>query len=275
LPPLAIPATLHDSLMARLDRLATVKAVAQLGAVLGRTFSYELLQAVTPLDETLLQDALARLVDAELLYQRGVPPQATYLFKHALIQDAAYQSLLKSTRQQCHQQIAQVLEARFPALVDTKPGGWSPSTTRSRLCCAGTPLAAAGQLASDRSAHWEAISHEPLDELLAPRQRPERIQQLALHYSLGASSVIAKGYGAPRWSTLYTRHTRCVSRWGESPELVKSRLGCGGFMGTGTVSPAREPRNLLPGATFPDPALLVVAHRPGYVVSGMRCCRPH
>ena len=83
LPPLAIPATLQDSLMARLDRLGTVKAVAQLGAVLGRTFSYEVLQAVTPLDEAPLQQALARLVDAELLYQRGVPPQATYLFKHA------------------------------------------------------------------------------------------------------------------------------------------------------------------------------------------------
>ena len=90
LPPLAIPATLHDSLMARLDRLAPVKAVAQLGAVLGRTFAYELLQAVTPLDEASLQQALAQLVDAELLYQRGLPPQATYTFKHALIQDAAY-----------------------------------------------------------------------------------------------------------------------------------------------------------------------------------------
>jgi hypothetical protein len=121
LPPLAIPATLHDSLMARLDRLATVKTVAQLGAVLGRTFSYEVLQAVTPLDEVPLQQALARLVDAELLYQRGVPPQATYLFKHALIQETAYQSLLKSSRQQYHQQIAQVLETRFPAAVATQP----------------------------------------------------------------------------------------------------------------------------------------------------------
>ena len=100
LPPLAIPATLQDALMARLDRLAVVKDVAQLGAVLGREFAYELLQAVAPLDEATLQQALARLVEAELLYQRGLPPQATYIFKHALIQDAAYQSLLKSTRQQ-------------------------------------------------------------------------------------------------------------------------------------------------------------------------------
>src|SRR5919197_3876586 len=113
IPPLAIPSTLQDSLMARLDRLATVRETAQLGATLGREFSYELLHAVSPLDEGTLQQGLRQLVEVELLYQRGLAPQATYLFKHALIQDAAYQSLLKSTRQQCHQQIAQVLEARF------------------------------------------------------------------------------------------------------------------------------------------------------------------
>ena len=121
LPPLAIPATLHDSLMARLDRLAAVKAMAQLGATLGREFSYELLQAVSPWDEDTLRRGLHQLVAAEFLYQRGLPPQATYVFKHALIQDAAYQSLLKSTRQQYHQRIAQVLEARFPDLCETQP----------------------------------------------------------------------------------------------------------------------------------------------------------
>ena len=113
LPPLAIPTTLHDSLMARLDRLAAVKGLAQLGATLGREFSYELLQAVSPWDEDTLQRGLHQLVAAEFLYQRGLPPQATYRFKHALIQDAAYQSLLRSTRQQSHQRIAQVVEARF------------------------------------------------------------------------------------------------------------------------------------------------------------------
>ena len=118
LPALAIPATLQDSLMARLDRLTTVKAVAQLGATIGRTFAYELLQAVAPLDEATLQQGLRQLVEAELVYQRGVASQATYIFKHALIQDAAYQSLLKSTRQQYHQRIAQVLEAQFPEVVE-------------------------------------------------------------------------------------------------------------------------------------------------------------
>ena len=103
LPPLAIPATLHDSLMARLDRLATVKSIAQLGATLGRDFAYTLLQAVLPWDEETMQRGLHQLVEAEFLFQRGLPPQATYRFKHALIQDTAYQSLLKSTRQQYHQ----------------------------------------------------------------------------------------------------------------------------------------------------------------------------
>src|SRR4029434_8722175 len=106
LPPLAIPATLHDALMARLERMAAAKLVAQLGAVIGRTFAYDLVQAVAPLDTATLQGALVQLVEAELITQRGMPPQATYTFKHALVQDAAYQSLLRSTRQQYHQHIA-------------------------------------------------------------------------------------------------------------------------------------------------------------------------
>jgi predicted ATPase len=118
---LAVPATLQDSLMARLDRMSTAKEVAQLGATIGREFSYDLLHAVSPLDEVNLQQALAKLVEAELLYQRGTVPQARYLFKHALIQDVAYQSLLKSTRQQYHRQIAQALGDRFPEIKDTQP----------------------------------------------------------------------------------------------------------------------------------------------------------
>jgi class 3 adenylate cyclase len=121
LPPLAIPSTLHDSLMARLDRLATVREIAQVGATIGREFSYDLLQAVSPLDEGALQRGLKQLVEAELVYQSGVLPEARYLFKHALVQDAAYQSLLKSRRQQLHHQVAQVLTERFPEMVATQP----------------------------------------------------------------------------------------------------------------------------------------------------------
>jgi predicted ATPase len=117
----AIPNTLQDSLMARLDALVTAKGVAQYGAVIGRQFSYELLQRVSQLDETMLQHELKRLVEAELLYQRQLPPHATYTFKHALIQDTAYQSLLRSTRQGYHRRIAHVLEGQFPETVETQP----------------------------------------------------------------------------------------------------------------------------------------------------------
>jgi class 3 adenylate cyclase/DNA-binding winged helix-turn-helix (wHTH) protein/tetratricopeptide (TPR) repeat protein len=121
LPSLAIPATLHDSLMARLDRLGAAKQVAQLGAVVGREFAYEVLQAVAPTAAAVVQQGLAQLVDAELLYQRGLPPQARYRFKHALIQEAAYQSLLRSTRRQYHQRIVRVLEERFLETCESHP----------------------------------------------------------------------------------------------------------------------------------------------------------
>src|SRR3712207_6001394 len=114
LPPLAIPATLQDSLEARLDRLAHTRELAELGAVLGREFGYSLLRAVSDAEETALRRALAQLVEAELLYERGTPSEAVYTFKHALIQEAAYQSLLKGVRQGWHQRAARALEERFP-----------------------------------------------------------------------------------------------------------------------------------------------------------------
>jgi class 3 adenylate cyclase len=141
----AIPDTLQAALMARLDQLQKAKEVAQLGAVLGREFPYELLQAIASQDAETLQARLAQLVAAELLYQRGRPPRARYIFKHALIQDAAYASLLKSSRQQVHQQIAQVLEARFPALVEMQP-----ELVAQHYTAAGCAEQAAGLLATSR-----------------------------------------------------------------------------------------------------------------------------
>ncbi|MGE5444716.1 MAG: adenylate/guanylate cyclase domain-containing protein [Ignavibacteriales bacterium] len=159
LPPLAVPTTLQDSLMARLDRLATVKEVAQMGATLGREFTYELLRAVSLLDEAALKRELSRLVESELLYQSDTGPQARYFFKHALIRDAAYQSLLKSKRQRYHQRIAQVLEDRFPETVQTQPELLAYHYTE-----AGFREKAifywqrAGQRAIERSANIEAIT---------------------------------------------------------------------------------------------------------------------
>jgi class 3 adenylate cyclase len=178
---LAIPSTLHDSLMARLDRLMTAKVIAQLGAVMGRQFPYAWLQAVSQLDAATLQRELGRLVEAELVYQRGLPPQATYTFKHALIQDAAYESLLKSTRQQYHQRIAQVLEAQFPETAEAQPELVAHHYTETGL----TEQAVgywqkAGQRAIERSAHMEAISHltKGLELLQTLPETHERVQRV-------------------------------------------------------------------------------------------------
>jgi predicted ATPase len=138
--------------MARLDRLSTARDVAQLGATLGRDFSYELLQAVPELDDSTLQQALGKLVEAEVLYQRGLPPRARYLFKHALIQDTAYQSLLKSTRQQHHRRIAQVLQDQFVEVTETQPELIAYHYTEARLSKIAVPIRTAHVLRSMRPA---------------------------------------------------------------------------------------------------------------------------
>jgi class 3 adenylate cyclase/energy-coupling factor transporter ATP-binding protein EcfA2 len=121
LPPLAIPSTLQDSLMARLDRLSPIKEVAQIAACIGREFSYELLTAITPLNDNELQDALQQLTNGELIFSQGTPPDANYTFKHALVQGTAYESLLKSKRRKLHAQLADVLEHQFPQISETEP----------------------------------------------------------------------------------------------------------------------------------------------------------
>src|SRR5262249_44293469 len=205
-----IPATLHDSLMARLDRLVTAKAVAQYAAVIGRQFAYDLLQAVSPLDAITLQRELGRLVEAEIVYQRGVPPQATYYtFKHALIQDAAYESLLKSTRQHYHQRIAQVLEAQFPETVEAHPELLAHHLTEAGLTEHSVAyFYKAGQRASERSAHVEALTHlrQGLTLLQTLPEAPERVQrEVDLLIALGASLLATKGYTAPEVGEIYTR----------------------------------------------------------------------
>jgi predicted ATPase len=229
-PPLAIPSTLHDSLMARLDRLAPVREIAQIGAVLGREFSYDLLQTVSKMDEALLQQGLRQLVEAELMYQRGLPPQATYVFKHALIQDTAYQSLLKSKRQQLHQQIAQVLAERFPEMVKTQPELLAHHYTEASLIEQALPYwQQAGERASQRSAHVEAIAHltTGLDLLKTLPDTTERAhQELALQLALGVPLYAVKGYGAPEVEQSGIRARELCQQLGESPQLfpVLSRL---------------------------------------------------
>jgi predicted ATPase len=205
----AIPATLHDSLMARLDRLVTAKAVAQYAAVIGRQFSYALLQAVSQLDEAMLQHELGRLVEAEIVYQRGLPPQATYTFKHALIQAAAYESLLKSTRQQYHQRIAQVLEERFPETTQTQPELLAHHCTEAGLIEQAVGYwHHAGQSAVQRSAHVEAIAHlrQGLEQLKTLPETSERTQrEVDMLIALGASLLAVKGFAASEVGETYTR----------------------------------------------------------------------
>ncbi len=157
---LAIPDTLQDSLMARLDRLNAAKEIAQLGAVLGREFEYKLLQAISPQDEEKLRASLIKLVDAELLYRRGRFPRSTYIFKHALIQDAAYASLLKSKRQKIHRLIAQTLESEFTDIRKNQPEliaqHYTEAGDREKACAFWHE---AGLFARQRSAHAEAIAH--------------------------------------------------------------------------------------------------------------------
>jgi predicted ATPase len=225
----AIPETLQDALMARLDQLNTAKEVAQLGAVLGREFPYDLLQAIAPQDEETLQAGLVQLVEAELLYQRGRPPRARYMFKHALIQDAAYASLLKSTRQQVHQQIAGVFKARFPALVETQPELVAQHYTAAG--CAEQAIGywqQAGQRALQRSAHVEAISHltRGLEILTALPDTPERLQhELLLQTTLGSALVVAKGQGAPDVGQAYARARELCRQVGETPQLFPVLFG--------------------------------------------------
>ena len=240
-----IPDTLQDALMARLDQLAVAKEVAQLGAVLGREFTYDLVQAISHRDEETLQAGLGQLVAAELLYQRGRPPRARYVFKHALIQDAAYASLLKSTRQQVHQRTAQVLEAQFPEMVATQP-----ELLAHHLTEAGHPAQAvgywqrAGERAVARSAHLEAISHlkTGLAVLQTLPETTERIQQeLLLQVTLGPALMNTKGFAAPEAEHAYARARELCQRVGETPQLFSVLRGLWQFYnGRGAYQTARE-----------------------------------
>ena len=268
LPPLAIPTTLHDSLMARLDRLATVKSLAQLGATLGREFSYALLHAVSPWDEGTLQRGLHQLVQAEFLYQQGLPPQATYLFKHALIQEAAYQSLLRSTRQQYHQRIAHVLEELFPETVETQPELLAHHYTEAGLSATAIPYwLKAGQRASARSAHVEAITHlrQGLAVLTPLPETPARLQQeLDLQVALGPALFSTQGNAAPEVEHAYARARELCAQLGDTPQLFPVLRGLMQYyLNRGDLQTASQlgEQLLRLAQAQPDPALRLLAHR--------------
>jgi class 3 adenylate cyclase/predicted ATPase len=229
----AIPATLQDSLMARLDRLVTAKAVAQYASVIGRQFSYELLQAVSQLDETMLQHELNRLVEAEIVYQRGVPPQSTYVFKHALIQGAAYESLLKSTRQHYHRRIAQVLEQRFPYTVETQPELLAHHYTEAGLNEQAVYYwQQAGEKAIERSAHVEAIAHFQKGLALLqtmPETSTRALQELTLQHKLGVPLMATKGFASSEVEQVYARARALCQVVGDTQQVFPVLFGLWGF----------------------------------------------
>jgi class 3 adenylate cyclase/predicted ATPase len=207
LPPLAIPTTLHGSLMARLDRLASVRHVAQIGAAFGRWFRYTSLRAVSGLSEDELQAALARLVLSELVIQSDTAPEAVYTFKHALVQEAAYGSLLRATRQQLHGQIAETLEAHFPELTDSQPELFARHYGE-----AGLPEKSmfywgkAAHRSAARSAMVEAATQyqKGLDQLaLLPDEIARNRQELEFYAALGAVLQAVKGFAAPETGHAY------------------------------------------------------------------------
>jgi class 3 adenylate cyclase len=203
-----IPATLRDSLMARLDRFMPVKEIAQIGAAIGREFSYELVAAVAPMPQVQLDDAMSRLSESGLAFRRGTPPEAIYTFKHALVQDAAYDSLLKSRRQDLHGKIARVIEHRFPNIKIAEPEVLAHHLTAAGLTDAAIPLwQAAGELASKRMALTEAISHLNQGLELVPTlpwSSQRDVNELGLRNLLGTAWMGLKGFAAPEiWTSLH------------------------------------------------------------------------
>ena len=225
----AIPLTLQDSLMARLDRLAPAKELAQIGACIGREFDHDLLAAVSTLKEPTFTEALARLVGSDLVFRRGQPPNATYAFKHALIQDVAYATLLKSRRVVLHGRIAAALEEQFPAVVERQP-----ELLARHLSEAGIHDRAidwwlrAGRMERQRSANKEAIGH--LTRALAmlegasPGEARDR-QELEVQVALGPPLIATEGFAAPQVAAAYARAEALARRLGNESHRARALRG--------------------------------------------------
>jgi predicted ATPase len=231
--PLAIPTTLHASLLARLDRLAPVREVAQIAAALGRQFSHELISAVALMPQPQLDDALAQLVSAELIYRRGRPPDAEFIFKHALVQDAAYSTLLRSRCQQLHARIAATLESQFREIVAAHPELLAQHCAKAGLIekAVGYQLKA-GQQSVARSAMTEAVTQlqRGLDLLTSLPDGPERRQQeLDLQIVLGPALTTTRGYSVPEVVKTFARARALAEQLERAEYLVPLLYGQWGY----------------------------------------------
>ena len=268
LPPFAIPSTLQDSLMARLDRLAPTKEIAQIGAVIGREFGHELLAAVAELPEARLGAALDQLLASELVFGRGEPPQASYSFKHALVRDAAYQSLLKSRRQQLHARVAQVLETRFPEVAEAQPEVLAQHCTEAGLIEKAVAYwHKAGQLAIHRSAVAEGVAQltTGLEMLQGLADSPERRRrELGLQVALGNALTATRGWAAPEVGRAYARARELCRDGADATQLSRVLWGLYAYnLHGGNASMADEAAEemLRLAEQQQDPAAQVAAHR--------------
>lgn len=219
-----IPATLHDSLMARLDRLEETAEVARIGSVIGREFSYELLFAIAGLPQGKLDAALTRLIQSELVFSLGETQHSLYSFKHALVRDAAYSTLLRNRRRQLHARIASVLEAQFADTVEARPELLAHHCAEAGLIEKAVALCLkAGRQAIARSAMTEAIAHlqkglELVSTLTLDAAR--LTHELDLQIALGHAVIAAKGYGAPDTGEAYARARELCEELNGPPQLV-------------------------------------------------------
>jgi tetratricopeptide (TPR) repeat protein len=219
-----IPATLQDLVMARLDRMDKERELAQLAATLGREFSHEVLVAVAAVDEPTLQAQLAELIQAEILYTKGRPPRCTYIFKHALLEDALYNALVKGKRQQFHRRIAEVLEAKFPQTTETRPELLAHHLTEAGLTeQAISYWLKAGLRSRERSANIEAIGHLTTGLALLGKlaESPERdVQELQFLTPLGTAYIAARGYNEPEGGPVFRRARELSERIGEPSQTL-------------------------------------------------------
>ena len=264
----SIPASLRDSLMSRLDRFAPIKEIAQIGSVIGREFSYELIHAVAPRTSAELDQALSQLTDSGLASRRGTPPEAHYTFKHALVQDAAYDSLLKSRRRELHGKIARVLEESFPASKDAKP-----ELLAHHFGAAGMAQVAidywlrAAKRAADRSTYREALDQLDAGTTLLeslPAGRERTLSQLRLQLQRAAALLASKGYSATETGSAWAAARELSDQLGDDVrETFSALLGISVFhVSRGELLKAEETaREMLRRADkINDPALLMVAH---------------
>jgi len=265
--PMSIPTSLHASLLARLDSLAPTREVVQIGAALGRSFSYELISAAAEMPKQKLDEALDKLATAELIFRRGLPPDAEYTFKHALVQDAAYSTLLRSKRQQLHARIAALLERKFPEVATSTPEVLARHYTDAGNAAQGVAYwLKAGEAALQRSTLAEAGVHLKNGLSLVKEIKDEKVRaglELRLQVTLALALSGSKGLGAPEVEQAYLRARALCDQIGATPQLFPVLYGLFIFRwvrGEVQLAHSIAEEMLSIAIKADDTALLLIAH---------------